>query len=103
MSQSTTHVHVHRDWPYSSSSIARTHHSIIANAKDTLRNGEPVSWFTCVFILEISSIYYIPQEKGMKGASVLVAHKHSNLCTGAVIALCVPWGNCQGPHGCLVG
>jgi hypothetical protein len=39
----------------------------------------------CVQILQVSSIRYISQEKGVKGASVLVAHKHFNLCAGAVI------------------
>ena len=41
-------THLHRNWPYSSSSSARTHGSIIANA---LQNGAPVSWFTHVPIL----------------------------------------------------
>ena len=47
VARSTTHLH--RNWSYSSSSRARTHGSIIANAREAIRNGEPVSSFTCVF------------------------------------------------------
>ena len=35
-------THLHRNWPYSSSSSARAHGSIIANARDALQNGAPV-------------------------------------------------------------
>ena len=34
--------HLHRNWPYSPTSIIRTHSSMIENAKDTLNNNKPV-------------------------------------------------------------
>ena len=36
-------THLHRNWPYSSSSVPRTHRGIIANAREALRTKAPVS------------------------------------------------------------
>ena len=36
-------THLHRNWPYSNSSVHRTHMGIIANAREALHNKAPVS------------------------------------------------------------
>ena len=42
--------------------------------------------------------------KGVKGASILMAHKHFNLSKGAVIDImhCLSWSNCKDPDGFVV-
>ena len=37
--------HLHRNWPYSTTSIPRTHHSIVDNAKSALRSNDAVSTY----------------------------------------------------------
>ena len=35
-------THLHRNWPYSTSSVARTHDAILRNARESVENKAPV-------------------------------------------------------------
>ena len=47
--------HLVRNWPYSPSSVPRTHQRVIANAKEALRTREPVSF---VFVIMSVVVLY---------------------------------------------
>lgn len=36
--------HLHRNWPYTRTSISRSHHSIMTNARDAIDENDPVSF-----------------------------------------------------------
>lgn len=38
--------HLHRNWPYSSTTTPRTHNSIMRDAKEAVRENSPVSNYT---------------------------------------------------------
>lgn len=84
-------THLHRNWPYSSCSVPRTHRGILANAREALHTKAPVSDIkilcTCIQKCACTRNMHmcILQVKGVKGASVLAAHPHFDLCRGMVI------------------
>ena len=51
-----TTTHLHRNWPYCTSSIARTHRGIIDNIREVVQNKVPVST-TCIYIVHVICMY----------------------------------------------